>query len=261
MNLRRLLLTCWALLATASAIEPIVIKRSGTYRWDELRDYKAMPRRVVEYGSPALHVRADNVQIDGFAWRGSMEGVHVGSRPFTPEGMRQRHLPIRVELRGLFCNDVGEDALAIQPRAIVTLRDSSLTGRYRRWWRTNRDTPGRDKLIQIDGANVTIIGCKFYRGVCAVRVRANSRVTLRDCEFFNCDTCVYADGAANPRSANPYDNGQPGLSNVTLINCRAHTCQVFAYADVGGRIRIDRCPDIKSARLEALKGGQIETIR
>ncbi len=46
------------------------------------------------------------------------DAVHMND-PFTPRAQRERH---RVTLDHLWCDDIGEDAVSIQPRAIVTIR-------------------------------------------------------------------------------------------------------------------------------------------
>ena len=57
-------------------------------------------------------------------WRGENhvpgvgDAVHMND-PFTPRAQRERH---RVTLDHLWCDDIGEDAVSIQPRAIVTIR-------------------------------------------------------------------------------------------------------------------------------------------
>ncbi len=223
----------------AKAAKPLVVETAGTTRLPaRIRQLGGIPWKVVEYGTPALHVKADGATVRGFSWRGSMEGVHVGSGPFTPKGMRQKHRPIRVTLDGLWCDDVGEDAVEIHPRARVTIRNARIRGNHLLLPTRDADVRGLDKLVQIDSADVVFEDCEFFNGVSAVRAKANSNITLRRCRFIDCSTCVSGDGMACPRPSNPYDNGQPGPCRITLIDCETWDCHLFARAYEGCEIRI-----------------------
>lgn len=221
------------------AAKPLVVESARVTRLPaRVRDLGTIPWKVVEYGTPALHVKADRATVQGFFWRGSMEGVHVGSGPFTPAGMRQKHRPIRVTLDDLWCDDVGEDAIEIHPRARVTVRHAKIRGNHRLLPTHDADVRGLDKLVQIDSADIVFEDCDFFNGVSAVRAKANSTVTLRRCRFIDCSTCVSGDGLACPRPSNPYDNGQPGPCRITLIDCEAWDCHLVARAYQGCEIRI-----------------------
>jgi hypothetical protein len=239
----------------------VVIDRPGLHRFGgTVRRVGRIPWIVEEYGAPALAVRADRARIVGFAWRGSTEGVNVGSEPFDPRGMRRRHKPIRVTLERLWCDDVGEDAVSIQPRARVTLRHSHFRGNHRLLPTDRGDVRGLDKIVQIDGAEVIIEDCDFHHAVCAVRGKANSRIVLRRCRFINCSTCVSGDGLANPRPGNTYDHGTPGPCLITLIDCEAWNCGLLASANQGCEIRLVNC---RTHRTRAAKenGGTVRKLR
>jgi len=226
----------------------------------EVRRVGRLPWKVREYGRPALAVRADRAVVRGFAWRGSMEGVNVGSQAFTGRGQRERHRPIRVTLDGLWCDDVGEDAVSIQPRAVVTIRNSHFRGNHGRLETADSDVRGLDKLVQIDSATVIFENCLFYDGVSAIRAKTNSRVLLRNCIFVNCSTCVSGDGWACPRPDSIYDNGEPGRCVITLINCEAWDCGLLARAYDGCEIRLVDCR-VHRTKLSSEKGGQIRRYR
>ena len=180
---------------------PLKIAKPGRYDFaGKIFVMGKVPKRVVEYGTPSLQVMAMGVSVQNFAWRGSMESLHVGSEPFTPKGMRQRHSALRVTLENLFCDDVGEDCVSIQPRAQVTIRDSQFQGQYL-LTKGSSDGAGLDKLVQIDGAKVTMEHCDFYNGVRAVRGKANSVIALRGCRFVGCETAITGDGDFNPRAS------------------------------------------------------------
>jgi hypothetical protein len=241
---------------------PVVISKSGHHDFGgSIRLLGVIPHRVREYGTPALHVRADRVTLKNFAWRGSMEGVHAGSEPFTPRGMRQRHRPIRVTLSGLVCDDVGEDAIEIQPRSHVVIRNSRFRGNHRRLPTDDPDVPGLDKIAQIDSAHVVFEGCDFFNGVSCVRAKTNSRVVLRNCRFIDCSTCVSGDGLACPRPGHPFDNGQPGLCKITLIDCQAWNSKLLARAYPGCEIELINCRMHGGGRLSREDGGQVRKWR
>ncbi|MBP7950289.1 MAG: right-handed parallel beta-helix repeat-containing protein [Verrucomicrobiales bacterium] len=219
-----------------------------------IRVLGVMPQVVKEYGRPALHVQAGGVTVRNFAWRGSMEGVHVGSEPFNGRGMRQRHSAIRVTLDGLFCDDIGEDCVSIQPRAVVTLRNSTFRGNFR-LKRGEGCNPGLDKILQIDGATVIVENCGFFNGRTAIRAKANSRVVVRNCWFVDCATCISGDGNANPRPVNPYDNGQAGPARVVVENCRFWDCREVARAFPGCEIELREVQLYRTWKLKREDGG------
>jgi hypothetical protein len=242
--------------------KPVVLASSGTHDLGRsVRMLGGIPDRVREYGTPALHVRADRVTVKGFSWRGSMEGVHAGSEPFTPQGMRQRHRPIRVTLDRLWCDDVGEDAIEIQPRARVVIRNSHLRGNHRRLKSDDPDVRGLDKLVQINGAEVTFDSCTFFNGVSCIRAKANSHVILKNCRFVDCSTCVSGDGLACPRPGNLYDNGQPGLCRITLINCEAWNCELLARAYEGCEIQLVDCRLHRGGKPAREDGGRVRIVK
>ena len=239
----------------------VVIDHPGSRQFQGMvRRVGHIPWVVKEYGRPALQVRADGVRVDGFAWRGSMEGVNVGSETFDSHGMRRVHQPIRVVLENLWCDDIGEDCVSIQPRARVTMRDSSFRGNHGLLPTEGADVRGLDKIVQIDGAEVMMENCEFHHGVSAVRGKANSRIVLKRCRFINCSTCVSGDGLANPRPAHPYDNGSPGRCVITLIECEAWDCALLARAYAGCEIRVVDCR-LHRTRLRSEKGGTVRMYR
>ena len=236
---------------------PELIDRPGSKDFrGSVRRVGKIPWRVKEYGHPALEVRADNVTVRGFAWRGSMEGVNVGSESFDGRGMRRRHRPIRVLLDGLWCDDIGEDGVSIQPRARVTIRNSFFRGNHRLLRTDNQSVRGLDKIVQIDGADVLLENCEFHHAVSAVRGKANSHITLKNCRFVRCSTCVSGDGLANPRPGDTYDNGQPGHCRITLVDCEAWDCGLLARAYRGCEITLVDCR-IHRTRLRSEGGGTV----
>jgi hypothetical protein len=226
----------------------------------EVRRVGKIPWHVREYGRPALAVRADGAVVRGFAWRGSMEGVNVGSHPFTPRAQRARHRAIRVTLDHLWCDDIGEDAVSIQPRAVVTIRHSHFRGNHGRLHTGDSNVRGLDKILQIDSATVILENCVFYDAVSAVRAKTNSRVILKNCQFVNCSTCVSGDGLACPRPGNLYDNGEPGRCLITLINCEAWNCGLLARAYEGCEIQLVDCKT-HSTRISRENGGRVRKYR
>jgi hypothetical protein len=209
---------------------PLVLTKSGNYDCTgRIRKLGTIPPVVKEYGRPALHIMADGVEMRHFAWRGSMEGVHVDSCPFNAHGMRLRHKAIRVTLDGLHCDDVGEDAVSIGPRARVTIRNSRLRGNFR-ITKGEGCNPGLDKLVQIDGAEVLFEDCEFHNGFTAIRGKANSRVVVRRCRFVNCANGVLGDGNPNPRPGQAYDNGQAGPCSIVVEDCEFWDCRTAIRA-------------------------------
>lgn len=222
------------------AAKRVELRKEGVYSYGgRIRRMGRMPRRVREYGRPALHVFGDGVVVRGFAWRGSMEGVHAGSRPFDGRNMRQRHLPVRVTFDGLFCDDIGEDCVSIQPRAHVTLRNSRFRGNFLRR-RGEGDRPGMDKIVQIDGATVVIENCDFFNGATAIRGKANSRIVVRNCRFVDCGTAIAGDGGPNPRPGQEYDNGRAGKCVIEVVDCTFWRCRTAFRADDGCTITVRR---------------------
>ena len=236
---------------------PLRIAKPGRYDFaGKIFVMGKVPKRVVEYGTPSLQVMAMGVSVQNFAWRGSMESLHVGSEPFTPKGMRQRHSALRVTLENLFCDDVGEDCVSIQPRAQVTIRDSQFQGQYL-LTKGRSDGAGLDKLVQIDGAKVTMEHCDFYNGVRAVRGKANSVIALRGCRFVGCETAITGDGDFNPRASNPYDNGKAGLCHIVAEDCTFWDCDAVAKAYPNSTIELVRCKIYRTRQWDSRGGGKV----
>lgn len=239
------------------ASRPIIIAKPGTYDFaGKIHVMGKVPALVVEYGTPSLQVMVKGVSIHNFAWRGSMESLHVGSQPFTPKGMRQRHSALQVTLDNLFCDDVGEDCVSIQPRAKVTIKRSQFQGRYKLSKGTS-DAAGMDKLIQIDGAKVTMENCDFFNGVRAVRGKANSTITLRSCRFVRCETAITGDGDFNPRPSDPYDNGRPGMCRIVAEDCTFWDCDAVAKAYPNCTIELVRCKIYRTRQWDSGGGGKV----
>jgi hypothetical protein len=237
--------------------ERIVLTVPGKHDFHgTIRAVGNMPKKVKEYGKPALQVKSDNVTVKNFAWRGSMEGVHVGSRSFNPKEMRLKHQPIRVTLAQLFCDDIGEDCVSIQPRAVVTIKNSQFRGNHK-LKEGDGETPGLDKIVQIDGAEVVIEGCTFFNGFTAVRGKANSRITVRNCKFVNCNTAIFADGMANPRPREEYDNGKAGLCSITVENCSFWDCNRAMLAQKGAEITYRDCKFFRTLHVDYTEGGTV----
>jgi hypothetical protein len=237
--------------------KPIIVAKAGTHDFKSKEHvFGKMPKRVEEYGKPALHVRSDKTTVRNFSWRGSMEGVHVGSQPFSPDGMRQRHLPIRVTLEKLFCDDIGEDCVSIQPRAKVTIRDSQFRGNRDRT-KGSGEAPGHDKIIQVDGAEVLIENCDFFNGVTPIRGKANSVIRVKNCRFVQCATCVSGDGLDNPRPENPYDFGRAGPCHIIVEDCICWNCGEVARAFPGCTIELRGLQLVRTLKVKNNSGGKI----
>ena len=116
---------------------------------------------------------------------------------------------------------------------------------------------GLDKLVQINGAEVTFESCTFFNGVSCIRAKANSRVTLKNCRFVDCSTCVSGDGLACPRPGNIYDNGQPGPCRITLIDCEAWNCELLARAYEGCEIQLIDCRLYRGGKPAREDGGRV----
>ena len=238
---------------------PVQIRQSGRYDYaGKIYVLGKMPPVVREYGTPALQVFADKVLVRNFAWRGSMESLHVGSQEFNGRGMRERHQPIAVTLERLFCDDIGEDGISIQPRAKVTLRDSQFRGQYGRV-RGEGENPGQDKIVQVDGATLKIEHCDFFNGRSPIRGKANSTILVRNCNFIRCGTCVSGDGVQNPNGNGhpPYDNGQPGPCRIVVEDCECWDCQEVARAFPGCTIELRRVKLHRTWRMQRLSGGTV----
>ena len=236
---------------------PLQVKKAGTFDYaGKIHVLGKIPPVVKEYGTPALHVFVSDVTVKNFAWRGSMESLHVGSRPFTGPEMRKRHQPIQVTLDNLFCDDIGEDAIGIQPRAIVTLKNSQFRGNFG-IKKGEGENPGLDKIVQIDGATVTIENCTFFNGLSPIRAKANSVVHIKNCKFVNCSTCVSGDGLDTPRGRKPYDNGKAGPCKIFVENCECWDCAEFARAFEGCVIELKNVKMHDTWRLKRLSGGKV----
>jgi hypothetical protein len=229
---------------------PLILKDANR-RYDfsgKRLNFGVMPEEVREYGKPSIHIRKTGIQLSNAYWSGSMEGLHVGSEVFSGKGMRRQHTPIVVKLSKLYTQDIGEDGISIQPRAKVTLTDSQFQGNYRRPGRAGRtdNPPGLDKILQIDGAEVTLENCAFFNGFTALRAKANSKVTLRNCVFVDCNTAISGDGIANPRPGQEYDNGKAGVASITLENCTFWNCRTVMHAFKGCEIYYKNCTAYRS---------------
>ncbi len=242
--------------------KPLVVSKSGVHDYaGKIYVLGKIPHVVEEYGTPALHVMSDRTTIRNFAWRGSMESVHVGSQPFDGKGMRRRHEPIRATLDRLFCDDIGEDCISIQPRAVVTIKHCQFQGNFGRV-KGDGNNPGQDKIIQIDGATVTIEDCAFFNGRSPIRAKANSTVIVRHCKFINCGSCVSGDGLRNPNHPPPskltaYDNGQPGPARIIMEDCECWNCEDVARAFPGCIIELRNVKMHSTWRKARESGGTI----
>ena len=222
---------------------PFVVQKSGVHDYaGKIYILGKMPRVVKEYGKPALHAFTDGTTVRNFAWRGSMESLHVGSRPFNGKDMRKRHHPIKVTLDRLFCDDIGEDGVSIQPRATVILKRSQFRGNFG-LVDGEGENPGQDKIVQIDGATVTIENCDFFNALSPIRAKANSIVIVRNCNFVHCGTCVSGDGLKNPNhkpemGLSAYDNGKPGPARIIVEDCEFWNCGEIARAFPGCTIEV-----------------------
>lgn len=242
----------WPVVASA----PIQVWKAGTHNFSgKIHSMGKIPPVVKEYGTPSLHVFKGGVTIRNFAWRGSMEGLHVGSRKFTAREMRQRHQPIKVTLDGIYCDDIGEDGIGIQPRANVLVKNSQFRGRYK-LEKGEGKNPGQDKIFQIDGANVTIENCVFFNGLSPIRGKANSTIVVRNCKFVDCSTCVSGDGVQSPRAHGvPYDNGHAGPCHIIMEDCECWDCKEVARAFPGCKITLRRVKIHDTWRMKRLSGG------
>jgi len=187
---------------------------------------------VKEYTAPCLHV-FKNAEIRNFTWKGSMEGVHVGSRPFSASDMRKKHLVVVGRFYNLSCDDVGEDAFSVQPNAVAKVYNSQFKANYDSRKKTNSKLRGQDKIVQVDGGEFHGDNILFINAVRAVRGKANSTIVLKNCKFVDCNTCVKGDGLDNPRSSNPFYKGKRGPCKIIIENCEAWNCKLFAYAEDG----------------------------
>lgn len=239
------------------ASQPKVISTSGPHDFSgHIYSLGIIPPVVKEYGIPALHVKADRASVQNFAWRGSMEALHVGSRPFNGRDMRKPHAPIMVKLDRLFCDDIGEDGVSIQPRAQVKITNSQFVGNYG-LRRGEGNNPGLDKIVQIDGADVIIEDCDFFHGLSPIRAKANSTVLVRRCRFIRCATCVSGDGVDNPKGRIPYDNGTAGPCHVIVEDCECWDCKEVARAFTGCTIELRNIKLHRTWRLQRLSGGTV----
>ncbi len=241
---------------------PLVVTKPGVHDYaGKIYVLGKMPRIVKEYGVPALHVMSDRTTVRNFAWRGSMEALHVGSQPFNGDTMRKRHKEINVTLDQLFCDDIGEDGVSIQPRANVVLKRSQFQGRYG-LVEGEGENPGQDKIVQIDGATMTIEHCDFFNALSPIRAKANSTVIVRHCNFVGCGTCVSGDGLRNPNHNEPnrrppYDNGKPGPSRIIIEDCECWDCGEIARAFPGCVIEVRNVKIHSTWRKARESGGKV----
>jgi hypothetical protein len=226
---------------------PIVLKQANKAYDYAGKIYRMgnIPKWVVEYGIPSLQAKADKITVRNFYWQGSMEGVHVGSQPFNSKGMRQAHQPISVVFENLYCRDIGEDCLSFQPRSQVILRNSEFQGNLYIKPKGEGNLPGMDKIIQIDGAKVLIENCTFRNGFTAIRGKANSVITVRNCNFIDCRNAVSGDGNPNPRPGQEYDNGSAGVCQIKVENCRFWHCHTLFTASQNCEITTSGCKGYK----------------
>jgi Right handed beta helix region len=242
--------------------KPILVTERGVHDFaGKIYIMGKIPRIVKEYGTPALHVMSDRTTVRNFAWRGSMESLHVGSRPFNGEDMRKRHDPIKVTLDRLFCDDIGEDGVSIQPRANVLLKNSQFRGNYG-IVAGEGENPGQDKVVQIDGATVTIENCNFFNALSPIRAKANSTVIVRNCKFIHCGSCVSGDGMRNPNhnppnGLPPYDNGKAGPSRIIVEDCECWDCKEVARAFPGCTIELHNVKIHSTWRRSRESGGTV----
>ena len=240
----------------ATGVEPsggFLLQEPGHYDfgWRRHRfDTLAVP--VVEYTEPALQIAVDGVVVERFAFEGSMEGPHIASvHPFGARERRQPHQPIRGIMRGLWSDDIGEDALTIGPRATLELQHAWLRGRHRPGRPWDGDLPGQDKGIQNDGGTLLAgPGVRLENFVRAYRGKANSVGVLDGVRFFACHNPVRGDGGANPREDWPFDRGQPGLCLIVVRNSEFIACETPFFAGPGCVILVDRA----SVRFDHISG-------
>ena len=195
-----------------------VIKPRGTLRklkdyGGVIHDFDRMPSKVEEYGTPAA-IFSESGTVSNLFWRGSEEGVHVGSRTkFSGRERRKPYKRIHVEFEGLYCDEFGEDGFTIDTLGKATIRRCGFRGRSDKG--ANGDRPGEDKFGQIDGGWLVLDGDPvdervFERCVRALRGKANSVLDIRRADFTRCREAIKGDGDDNPKKGNPFFNGRAG---------------------------------------------------
>lgn len=234
----------------------LLLRQPGRYDFGwRLHRFDTMAVPVVEYTEPALQIAEDGVVVERFAFEGSMEGPHISPvHPFSGLGRRRDHRPIRGVMRGLWSEDIGEDALTVGPWATLELEHAMLRGRHlpgRPW---DGDLPGEDKGIQNDGGTLLAgPGVTLANFVRAYRGKANSVGVLDGVRFVECHNPVRGDGEANPREDWPFDRGEPGLCLIVVRNTVFIDCHNPFRAGPGCVILVD----LASVRFENIDGPMV----
>ncbi len=173
--------------------ETIYLREPGVYDFENvLHDWRGPGDcGQVEYQPPILHVMTSGVTVKNFAFKNAPDGVHVGGLPWTSHNAVRAHPEVDdVTFINLQAVTICEDAFTCQKNTrSVTIRDSHFWG-------------GGDKMVQNDHCqDLRIFNTGFYKGVRAIRWKANTGGEVRDCRFVRVDYPVKADGDAWPAGA------------------------------------------------------------
>lgn len=197
-----------------------------------MHDFKRMPSKVKEYQTPAAMFNSGTVK--NFGYRGSEEGVHVGSRSkFNGTERRRIYKKTTVTFDGVYCDFYGEDCFTVDPLGKAIIRKGQFKGRYDRGSDGNK--PGQDKCIQCDGGRLEVKANSkgsvlFDNCVQAIRAKANSIVIIDGANFVDSKNCIRGDGDANPTSIRSFFNGRKGKCLILIKNCSFWDCQYLARA-------------------------------
>lgn len=200
---------------------------------DVMYDFKRMPKKVEEYGKCAA-IFSKRGKVKNFGYRGSEEGIHVGSRTnFTGSDRRKKHEPVWVEFDGIYSDFYGEDAFVIDPLGRAQVFEGQWRGRRGK----KSDEPGGDKCFEVNGGVLELRGKKqgsilIDRAKRAVRGKTNSILLIKNVDFVECHTAIMGDGKLNPSNGNEtYFNGRPNKCVIYVRDCRFWDCDELAYAD------------------------------
>lgn len=207
---------------------------------------------VSPHPKPAMYVNK-NCEIKNFAWKGSEAGIYIGSRTDSPGALRAKQSVVEFVLDNCFCEDVGHSAVSVFANSKGVIRNCNFRGNYKLNPLIERG-PGQVTLIYIHGAEVLIENCLFFNCLTPIVVKANSKVTIRNCGFAICKSAVGVDGYSNPRLGDEYFNGQQGCAEVEVIDCEYFKCDNLAFVAKYGKAKLDKRGPIK------LDGGEVKWL-
>lgn len=227
-----------------------------------LNDYRDFSVKMWDFGylDPSIPIAAphprpalflnESCEVKNFSWKGAAAGIYIGSQTNSPGALRGKQATLEFSLENCFCEDVGHSAVSVFGGSKGVIRNCNFRGNYKLNPLVERG-PGQTALIYIHGAEVLIENCLFFNCLTPIVIKANSKVTIKNCGFSVCKSAVGIDGYANPRIGDEYYNGKQGLAEVLIQGCEFFKCENFVFAGKYGVAKLDKQGPIK------LDGGDI----